>query len=104
MASLLGAAYDSSDDETPQPNHTTAIHVVAAPDVSLEVWSHTPPSTGQSKLTSQQDPMKLQMTLAKPTDTSLSYNVPYTDLSRATQGPANPFKSTEGNALKRKNV
>ena len=48
--------------------------------------------------------MRLQMMLAQPTDTSLSYNVPYADLSRAEQGPANPFKSNEGNALKRKNV
>src|SRR4051794_37276027 len=48
--------------------------------------------------------MRLRMMLAKPTDTSLSYNVPYADLSRTPQGPANPFKSAEGNALKRKNV
>lgn len=48
--------------------------------------------------------MRLQMMLAKPTDTLISYNVPYADLSRAEAGPANPFKSTEGNALKRKNV
>ncbi|KAI9771771.1 MAG: hypothetical protein M1839_002736 [Geoglossum umbratile] len=86
MASLLGAAYDSSDDETPESSYTAATQVVAAPDVSLE------------------DPMRLKMMLAKPTDTSLSYNVPYADLSRAPQGPANPFKSAEGNALKRKNV
>lgn len=48
--------------------------------------------------------MRLQMMLAKPTDTALSYNVPYADLSRLTTGPVNPFKPTEGNALKRKNV
>lgn len=48
--------------------------------------------------------MRLQMMLAKPTDTSLSYNVPYADLSRPEQGPSNPFRSNEGNALKRKNV
>ena len=48
--------------------------------------------------------MRLQMMLAKPTDTALTYNVPYADLSRPSQGPANPFKSTEGNVLKRKNV
>lgn len=48
--------------------------------------------------------MRLQMMLAKPTDTKLSYNIPYADLSRAEAGPANPFKSIEGNALKRKNV
>lgn len=41
MASLLGAAYDSSDDEAPKSNYTAATQVVAAPDVSLEVWSYT---------------------------------------------------------------
>ena len=51
-----------------------------------------------------QDPMRLQMMLAKPTDTSLTYNVRYEDLSRSAEGPTNPFKTTEGNALKRKNV
>ncbi|KAI4217581.1 MAG: hypothetical protein LQ351_000177 [Letrouitia transgressa] len=49
-------------------------------------------------------PMRLQMMLAKPTDTSLSYNVPYEDLSRPSQGPSNPFKTQEGNASKRKNI
>lgn len=48
--------------------------------------------------------MRLQMILARPTDTALTYNVPYADLSRPAQGPANPFKSTDGNVLKRKNV
>ena len=48
--------------------------------------------------------MRLQMMLATPTDTSLTYNVSYDDLIRPSQGPANPFQSTEGNALKRKNV
>lgn len=48
--------------------------------------------------------MRLQMMLAKPTDTTLTYNVPYADLARPAQGPANPLKSAEGNALKRKNV
>ena len=48
--------------------------------------------------------MRLQVMLTKSTDTTLSYNVPYADLSRPALGPVNPFKSTEGNALKRKNV
>ena len=48
--------------------------------------------------------MRLQLMLAKPTDTTLTYNVPFADLTRAEQGPANPFKNTDGNALKRKNV
>lgn len=34
----------------------------------------------------------------------MTYNVSYDTLARPTQGPANPFKSTNGNALKRKNV
>lgn len=42
--------------------------------------------------------------LASRTDTSISYNISYADLSRPVAGPANPFQRTEGNALKRKNV
>lgn len=42
-----------------------------------------------------QDPMRLQMMLAKPTDTALTYNVKYADLARPAQGPANPFKAPE---------
>jgi pre-mRNA-processing factor 17 len=44
--------------------------------------------------------------LAKTTDTSksISYNIPYADLSRPVAGPVNPFKAKDGNALKRKNV
>ena len=42
MASLLGGAYDSSDDEAitakPTPTQPKAV-VNAAPDVSTEVWS-----------------------------------------------------------------
>ncbi|KAL6716553.1 hypothetical protein ACLMJK_006120 [Lecanora helva] len=87
---LLGDEYASSDDDTSPPsieaNPKSASSIVAAPDVSLD------------------DPMRLQMMLAKPTDTSLTYNVRYEDLSRPAQGPQNPFKTTEGNALKRKNV
>ncbi|KAI9747453.1 MAG: hypothetical protein M1815_004215 [Lichina confinis] len=90
MASLLGDAYASSDDERSsvkaRPAAGAQPALVAAPDVSLE------------------DPMQLRMMLVKPTDTSLSYNVSYDDLTRPQQGPSNPFKRTEGNALKRKNV
>ena len=46
----------------------------------------------------------MQMMLAKPTDRALTYNVTYEDLARPAQGPANPFKSTNGSVLKRKNV
>ncbi|KAI9712149.1 MAG: hypothetical protein M1812_006987 [Candelaria pacifica] len=88
MASILGAQYESSSDDEATTAHklTSATSIVAAPEVSLE------------------DPMRLQMMLAKPTDTSISYNVPYADLARPAQGPANPYKNNDGNALKRKNV
>lgn len=104
---LLGTEYESSDEgSSPAPNKTnmtSATHVVAAPEVSLDVWSHKFLLLGvHSNI--MQDPMRLQMMLAKSTDTTLSYNIPYADLSRLAAGPANPFKSTEGNALKRKNV
>ena len=102
---LLGAEYASSDEEVlPNNNKTTlATAIIAAPEVSLDVWSYLF-SLLSAHANIVQDPMRLQMMLAKPTDTSLSYNVPYADLSRSEAGPANPFKSTEGNALKRKNV
>ncbi|KAI9841188.1 MAG: hypothetical protein M1838_003673 [Thelocarpon superellum] len=89
MASLLGQTYDSSEEDdgsTSTPPLTRGTAVVAAPDVTIE------------------DPMNLRLALANPTDTSLTYNVPYADLARAEQGPANPFISAEGNVLKRKNV
>jgi len=105
---LLGTEYASSDEEntlTPAkgPARTAAASVVAAPDVSLDVWSRNSPAQDSSP-NFEQDPMRLQMMLATPTDTSLTYNVRYEDLSRPAQGPSNPFKTAEGNALKRKNV
>ena len=104
---LLGLDYASSDEDSPLPEKerqkTSASKIVAAPEVSLDVWSHyLQHYIYHSNIV--QDPMRLQMMLAKPTDTSLTYNVPYADLARLPQGPTNPFKSTEGNALKRKNV
>ena len=104
---LLGAQYASSDEGSPTPEQetgkTAASKIVAAPEVSLDVWSyHARGYSYNSNIA--QDPMRLQMMLAKPTDTSLTYNVPYADLARPHQGPTNPFKTTEGNALKRKNV
>lgn len=43
MASLLGADYESSDDETArsqsQTTVPTATKIVAAPEVNTEVWS-----------------------------------------------------------------
>ncbi len=38
MASLLGAGYDSSDDETRNVPATSASKIVAAPEVNTEVW------------------------------------------------------------------
>lgn len=52
--------------------------------------------------------MQLSMSLVKPTDTKLTYNMPYADLVRPFQGPANPFKAHgsigEASTHKRKNV
>ena len=104
---LLGLDYASSDEGSPLPEQErqqiSTSTVVAAPEVSLDVWSyHSQHHSYHSNI--MQDPMRLQMMLAEPTDTSLTYNVPYADLARLPQGPTNPFKTIEGNALKRKNV
>ena len=49
--------------------------------------------------------MRSQIMLAKASDNTISYNIPYDELARLPQGPANPYKSnTDGNALKRKNI
>jgi hypothetical protein len=42
MASILGVGYESSDEDGPQKSAEPSgkIPVNAAPDVSLEVWSH----------------------------------------------------------------
>lgn len=40
---LLGAEYASSDEGSPPPSGVTAAgaqHIVAAPEVSVDVWSH----------------------------------------------------------------
>ena len=104
---LLGTDYASSDEGSPsprqEPQETATKTIVAAPEVSLDVWSYRSGDFSYSSNIAQ-DPMRLQMMLAKPTDTALTYNVPYADLARPSQGPTNPFKTTQGNALKRKNV
>ena len=47
----------------------------------------------------------MQMMLANTSSNALTYNATYDDLTRPSQGPANPFKpSGVGNGLKRKNV
>lgn len=46
----------------------------------------------------------MQLMLANPTSNALTYNVSYDNLARPTQGPANPYKTSNGNVLKRKNV
>ncbi|OJJ46901.1 hypothetical protein ASPZODRAFT_151503 [Penicilliopsis zonata CBS 506.65] len=90
MASLLGAGYDSSDDDTntlPKAHATSATTIVAAPDVNTEDQAH------------------MQMMLANTSSGALTYNATYDDLSRPSQGPSNPFRSSDvGNGLKRKNV
>ncbi|KAJ0423949.1 WD40-repeat-containing domain protein [Aspergillus carlsbadensis] len=87
MASLLGAGYDSSDDDTTTVPTTSATKIVAAPEVNTEDQAH------------------MQMMLANTSSQALTYNATYDDLSRPSQGPSNPFKSADaGNGLKRKNV
>ncbi|KAM5456816.1 hypothetical protein MaudCBS49596_001057 [Microsporum audouinii] len=88
MASLLGTQYDSSSDDDMDSapiKSNQAPAVVAAPDVPVE------------------GPSQLHLMLRKPTDTALTYNATYDDLTRPQAGPANPFKN-ENSGVKRKNV
>ncbi|KAL2405922.1 Pre-mRNA-processing factor 17 [Exophiala dermatitidis] len=105
MSGLLGAAYESSDDESgpAQPTPALAKPVNTAPDVSTEVRA-TSLEHRAGKTDKFQDHMQTQIMLANPTSTALSYNVTYDNLSRPSQGPANPYKPSSGNVLKRKNV
>lgn len=106
MSGLLGLGYDSSDDDGAPTKPTTSAlphPVQAAPDVAIEVWSPVlAQGSGQSNI--MQDSSQLQIALANPSSTALTYNVTYENLARPTEGPINPFKSSHGNALKRKNV
>lgn len=105
MSGLLGQGYDSSDDDSNPAKPVAALpkHMIAAPDVSVEVWSSLhglqsgPPNLSQ-------DSSQLQIALANPTSTALTYNVTYDNLARPAQGPVNPFDTSTGNALKRKNL
>ena len=104
MTSLLGASYDSSDDENAAASTKAPPQsIAAAPDVSIEVWSLSTFYRGLQANT-QQDSAQLQLMLTNPTSNTLTYNVTYDNLARPSQGPANPFKTASGNALKRKNV
>lgn len=51
-----------------------------------------------------QNSAQMQMMLANSNDNALTYNITYDNLARPAQGPQNPFKSTNGNTLKLKNV
>ncbi|RDW69056.1 WD40 repeat domain-containing protein [Aspergillus mulundensis] len=106
MASLLGAAYDSSDDDTPSVPVASASKIVAAPEVNTEVWSlQIYQHASTPGLIDLQDQAHMQMMLANTSSKALTYNATYDDLSRPSQGPSNPFKSADaGNGLKRKNV
>ncbi|KAJ5895026.1 hypothetical protein N7495_006717 [Penicillium taxi] len=89
MASLLGAHYDSSDDDSilVKAPDTTATQVIAAPEVNTE------------------DQENLALTLANASSTELTFNATYDDLTRPVQGPINPFKGAgPGNGIARKNL
>ena len=119
MSALLGAGYDSSDDDSvPKSSATTATKIVAAPEVNTEVWSPDSSPTplleirirlcildDQIRLTTRQDQAHMQMTLANTSSQALTYNATYDDMMRPAQGPVNPFKPAgPGNGIKRKNV
>lgn len=109
---LLGSDYESSEDErlaganvAPKPQSSKAIN--PAPDVEIDVGSFL---SSHSIVYSNflQNASSLQLTLTtnndNPNSKALTHNVPYDVLARPAPGPLNPYKSTEGNALKRKNV
>jgi pre-mRNA-processing factor 17 len=107
MTSLLGAGYDSSseDEASLAPSKaTSATTVAAAPDVSIEVWSQACPILAGRHSNILQERKQMQIMVVNSQNTALAYNVSYDNLARPAQGPANPFKSTNGNTLKRKNV
>ena len=104
MANLLGNGYESSDEEAPQSKPAPPSRIVsAAPEVSLEVRSLLFRCQA-CQTNTQQGNRELQIALANPTSNALTYNVTYDNLARPNQGPSNPFKASNGNALKRKNV
>jgi pre-mRNA-processing factor 17 len=78
--------YDASSDEETPVIATSSTKILAAPDVSLE------------------DPMQLRQSLIKPTDTRITHNMTYEQLTAPEAGPQNPFMGTDSAARKRKNV
>ena len=104
MVGLLGAEYGSSSEDEPSAAPSKAAAMAAAPDVSLEVWSQAQLVLATSDSNILQDRAQMQVMLADSNNTALAYNITYDNLARPSQGPANPFKSTNGNTLKRKNV
>ena len=102
--SPLVTNYDSSDEEpAAATTQGSTTGVVAAPDVTVDVWSRK--SFKLDVHTNiMQDPMRLQLALGRPTDTALTYNVKYQDISKPVQGPANPFKIIEPSGVRKKNV
>ena len=104
MAAVLGNGYESSDDEISQTKAAAPPNAItAAPDVSIEVGS---PSVHliSNVANATQNSKDLQLALANPTSNALTYNITYDNLARPNEGPANPFRASNGNALKRKNV
>ena len=106
MTSLLGAGYESSSDEEasnlPIKNGSAALS--AAPDALLEVWSQALHGRLRRHTNATQDSRHMAMMLGNPTSNALTYNATYDNLARPSEGPANPFKSTNGNKRKKGNV
>ena len=110
---LLGSDYDSSEDERQitgaghGQNSLVSGLINPAPDVTLDVWSHLLLEMDLwANLQQNQSSLQLTLTIQEgaSTSTALTHNVPYEVLARPNQGPTNPYKTAEGNALKRKNV
>ncbi|KAF8253804.1 WD40 repeat-like protein [Wilcoxina mikolae CBS 423.85] len=81
--------YPSSDDDDSLPVSVPSApshKITAAPEVSLE------------------DPMQLRQSLIRPTDTRITHNMTYEQLTAPEAGPLNPFLGTDAAARKRKNV
>ena len=71
--------------------------------LGIEYLSSDEDCTPSSTRITTQDP-NLQEVLAIPSDTSISYNESFADLSRPPAGPINPSQPGEMNSRKRKNV